>query len=184
MKIDMGKAVAAGCDRTREEQPMSYTYRTDKLLDAIGKEKGSVNQRNCPRQWVGFAIELETELQEATFEIERLKKSNLQLREGAEESKKLIQELNQRVKYYIDQMSMLSESKARLSRYCDTAVQYIKKNERLTKKVKQLYKRTEKQNQRIKQLEDIIKRASSAFFCEGSDKETSVAMLTILEESR
>ena len=37
---------------------------------------------------------------------------------------------------------------------------------------------------RVKQLEDIIKRASSAFFCEGSDKETSVAMLTILEESR
>ena len=37
---------------------------------------------------------------------------------------------------------------------------------------------------RIKQLEDIIKRASSAFFCEGSDKETAVAMLTILEESR
>jgi hypothetical protein len=37
---------------------------------------------------------------------------------------------------------------------------------------------------RIKQLEDIIKRASSAFFREGSDKETAVAMLTILEESR
>ena len=37
---------------------------------------------------------------------------------------------------------------------------------------------------RIKQLEDIIKRASSAFFCEGSDKETAVAMLTILEESQ
>ena len=37
---------------------------------------------------------------------------------------------------------------------------------------------------RIKQLEDIIKRASSAFFCEGSDKETSVAMLAILEESQ
>ena len=37
---------------------------------------------------------------------------------------------------------------------------------------------------RVKQLEDIIKRASSAFFCEGSDKETAVAMLTILEESR
>ena len=37
---------------------------------------------------------------------------------------------------------------------------------------------------RVKQLEDIIKRASSAFFCDGSDKETAVAMLTILEESR
>ena len=37
---------------------------------------------------------------------------------------------------------------------------------------------------RIKQLEDIIKRASSAFFSEGSDKETAVSMLAILEESR
>ena len=74
---------------------MSYTYRTDKLLDAIGKEKGSVNQRNCPRQWVGFAIELETELQEATFEIERLRKSNLQLREGAEEQKQRIKRLEE-----------------------------------------------------------------------------------------
>ena len=37
---------------------------------------------------------------------------------------------------------------------------------------------------RVKQLEDIIKRANSAFFREGSDKETAVAMLTILEESK
>ena len=74
---------------------MSYTYRTDKLLDAIGKEKGSVNQRNCPRQWVGFAIELETELQEATFEIERLCKANLKLREGAEEQKQRIKRLEE-----------------------------------------------------------------------------------------
>lgn len=37
---------------------------------------------------------------------------------------------------------------------------------------------------RVKQLEDIIKRASSAFFVDGSDRETAVAMLTILEESR
>ena len=36
----------------------------------------------------------------------------------------------------------------------------------------------------VHQLKDIIKRASSAFFSEGSDKETAVAMLTILEESR
>ena len=74
---------------------MSYTYRTDKLLDAIGNDQGFVNQRNCPKQWVGFAIELETELQEATFEIERLKKSNLQLREGAEEQKQRINRLEQ-----------------------------------------------------------------------------------------
>jgi predicted nucleic acid-binding Zn-ribbon protein len=56
--------------------------------------------------------------------------------------------------------------------------------ERLTAKVAQLYEGAEEQKQRIKQLEDIIKRASSAFFCDGSDKETAVAMLTILEESR
>ena len=36
----------------------------------------------------------------------------------------------------------------------------------------------------VHQLKDIIKRASSAFFCDGSDKETAVAMLSILEESR
>jgi hypothetical protein len=74
---------------------VSYTYRTDKLLDAIGNDQGFVNQRNCPKQWVGFAIELETELQEATFEIERLKKSNLQLREGAEEQKQRIKRLEE-----------------------------------------------------------------------------------------
>lgn len=37
---------------------------------------------------------------------------------------------------------------------------------------------------RVQRLENIIKRASSAFFCDGSDKETAVSMLTILEESR
>ena len=37
---------------------------------------------------------------------------------------------------------------------------------------------------RIKRLEDIIKRASSAFFCDGSDREIAVRMLTILEEAR
>jgi len=76
---------------------MSYTYRTDRLLDAIGNAQGFVNQRNCPRQWVGFAIELETELQEATLEIERLRKSNIQLREGAEEAKQRIKRLEEQL---------------------------------------------------------------------------------------
>jgi uncharacterized coiled-coil DUF342 family protein len=122
-------------------------------LDAIGNSQGLVNQRNCPKQWVGFAIELETELQEAEFEIERLSKSNLELRKDAEEAKQLIQELNQRVKNYSDQILMLSELTERLRRYSDTADLYRKKNERLTKKVKQLYKGAEEQKQRIKQLE-------------------------------
>jgi hypothetical protein len=64
-------------------------------LDAIGNAQGLVNQRNCPKQWVGFAIELETELQEATFEIERLRKANLQLREGAEQQKQRIKLLEE-----------------------------------------------------------------------------------------
>ena len=37
---------------------------------------------------------------------------------------------------------------------------------------------------RIKQLEDIIHRASCAFFRDGSDGQVASGMLTILEESR
>lgn len=67
------------------------SYRTDRLLDEIGNAHGFVNQRNCPKKWVGLALELENELHDATFEIERLKDANLQLREGIEELKKRIQ---------------------------------------------------------------------------------------------
>jgi len=132
----------------------TYTYRTDRLLDEIGNTHGFVNQRNCPREWVGFAIELETELQEATFEIERLCKANLQLREGAEEQKQLIQELNQRIKKYSDEILRLSEVYNRLNGYSGTIDFYSKKNERLTKKVKQLNKCAEQQKQRIQRLEE------------------------------
>ncbi len=46
-------------------------------------------------QWVNapFARQLERELNAANVEIERLKKSNLQLREGAEEQKQRIKRL-------------------------------------------------------------------------------------------
>ena len=75
-----------------------------------------------------------------------------------------------------------------LERLAAVRLDYIKQLEtdieRLTQKVAELYAGAEEQKQRIKQLEDIIKRASSAFFSEGSDKETAVSMLTILEESR
>jgi hypothetical protein len=83
---------------------VSYTYRTDKLLDAIGNAQGLVNQRNCPKQWVGFAIELETELQEATFEIERLRKANLQLQEGAEQQKQRIKRLDETLEAVTDKI--------------------------------------------------------------------------------
>lgn len=132
----------------------TYTYRTDRLLDEIGNSHGYVNQQNCPKQWVGFAIELETELQEATFEIERLRKSNLQLREGAEEQKQLIQELNQRIKKYIDEISSLSVVYTKLNGYSGTIDFLGKKNERLTDKVKQLNKCAEQQKHRIKRLEE------------------------------
>ena len=38
--------------------------------------------------------------------------------------------------------------------------------------------------ERIKQLEDRIKRASIAFFADGSDRQTATGMLSILEEER
>ena len=69
------------------------SYRTDRLLDEIGNAHGFVNQRNCPKKWVGLALELEDELYDATFEIERLKDVNLQLREGIEELKQRIHQL-------------------------------------------------------------------------------------------
>ena len=37
---------------------------------------------------------------------------------------------------------------------------------------------------RIKRLEDIIKQASWAFYCENSDKKTAVSMLAILEKAK
>jgi len=37
---------------------------------------------------------------------------------------------------------------------------------------------------RIKRLEDRIERASAAFFTDGSDRQTAVNMLAILEEER
>ena len=39
-------------------------------------------------------------------------------------------------------------------------------------------------NERIKRLEDIISRASSRFFRDGSDGQVASGMLTILEEVR
>jgi len=135
---------------------MSYTYRTDRLLDAIGNAQGFVNQRNCPRQWVGFAIELETELQEATLEIERLRKSNIQLREGAEEAK-------QRIKRLEEQLMDAKNKHAVL--VADVVL-------------------NEDRAERIKRLEDRIHRASMAYFRDGSDGQVASQMLQILEEER
>jgi len=51
-------------------------------------------------------------------------------------------------------------------------------------KVHILEKELEKANNRIKRLEDIINRASLAFFSDSSHRKVSIAMHKILEEFR
>ena len=74
---------------------MSDTPRTDSLLTAILDLDGYVAHRNCPPTWVSHARELERELNAVTSEVERLRKANLQLREGAEEQKQRIKRLEE-----------------------------------------------------------------------------------------
>jgi hypothetical protein len=49
---------------------------------------------------------------------------------------------------------------------------------------RQLERELDSANERIKRLEDIISRASSRFFRDGSDGQVASGMLTILEEVR
>ena len=49
---------------------------------------------------------------------------------------------------------------------------------------RQLERELNASNERIKRLEDIISRASSRFFRDGSDGQVASGMLTILEEVR
>lgn len=52
-------------------------------------------------------------------------------------------------------------------------------------RTKECYKRNlELANERIKRLDDIIKRAATRFFADGSDGKTASDMLTILDEAR
>jgi len=74
---------------------VSDTPRTDSLLTAILDLDGYVAHRNWPPQWVYYARELERELNAVTSEVERLRKANLQLREGAEEQKQRIKRLEE-----------------------------------------------------------------------------------------
>jgi len=74
---------------------VSDTPRTDSLLTAILDLDGYVAHRNCPPTWVSHARELERELNAVTSEVERLRKANLQLREGAEEQKQRIKRLEE-----------------------------------------------------------------------------------------
>ena len=66
------------------------------------RTEAEVNRQKC---WsddlitidANFACQLERELNAATSEIERLRKANLQLREGAEEQKQRIKRLEDRI---------------------------------------------------------------------------------------
>ena len=51
-------------------------------------------------------------------------------------------------------------------------------------KIEELERELNAANQRIKRLENIISRASTAFFKDGSDKVAAVAMLMILDEAK
>lgn len=49
---------------------------------------------------------------------------------------------------------------------------------------RQLERELNAANERIRRLEDIIKRAATRFFADGSDGKTASDMLTILDEAR
>ena len=76
----------------------------------------------------------------------------------------------------------------RLERLASVRLDYIQQFEseldRLTAKVAQLYEGAEEQKQRIKRMDDRIRRASTAFFRDGSDGHVASQMLQILEEER
>lgn len=54
----------------------------------------------------------------------------------------------------------------------------------LIEHARQLERELNAANERIKQLEEIIDRAANRFFDDGSDRQTAVEMLMILEEVR
>lgn len=51
-------------------------------------------------------------------------------------------------------------------------------------KIEELQRELNAANQRIKRLENIIFRASTSFFEDGSDRVVAVAMLMILDEAK
>ena len=71
---------------------MSHLGDTNKMSDTPRTE-AEVNRQKCWSDDLIFACQLERELNAATSEVERLRKANLQLREGAEEQKQLIKRL-------------------------------------------------------------------------------------------
>ena len=71
---------------------MNHLGDTNKMVDTPRTDEA---QFGTGRVSVSFARTLERELNAATSEIERLRKSNLQLREGAEEQKQRIKRLEE-----------------------------------------------------------------------------------------
>ena len=102
---------------------MSDTPRTDGCLTEILDAYGYVHQGNCPQRWVNHARELERELNAATSEVDRLRKANLQLREGDEEQKQRIKRLEE----FIDQLTNPKFTRDDLPK--EALLQYIKRLE-------------------------------------------------------
>lgn len=105
-------------------------------------------------------------------EIERLRKANLQLREGGEEQKQRIHSLiaeRDTARLQADQKVSLREEFRELLGTDDIEVGVAVVRE---------------MKNRIKRLEDRIHRASMAFFRDGSDGQVASGMLAILEEER
>lgn len=110
---------------------MSDTPRTDSLLTAILDLDGYVAHRNCPPTWVSHARELERELNAVTSEVERLRKANLQLREGAEEQKQRIK----RLESWIESLEVLEQHSGILPEreWFGSEIGYLRKGEAVYK---------------------------------------------------
>jgi prefoldin subunit 5 len=91
--------------------------------------------------------------------------------------------MEQHAYWFDDDMTPVCESRfvRQLERELNAANAQV---DRLTAKVAQLYEGAEEAKQRIKRLEDIISRASSRFFRDGSNGMVAIGMLNILEEVR
>ncbi len=92
-------------------------------------------------------------------------------------------QMEQHAYWFDDDMTPVCESRfvRQLERELNAANAQV---DRLTAKVAQLYEGAEEAKQRIKRLEDIISRASSRFFRDGSNGMVAIGMLNILEEVR
>ena len=116
--------------------------------------------------------DIERELNEANLEVERLTQKVVDLSEGAKEQ-------NQRIRQLIAERDT-----ARLQADQKVSLRYEFCQMLGTDELKEGVDVVKAMKARITHLEDRIERASKRFFFDGSDRQTAVAMLAILEEER